>query len=80
MPRLPAPSRSPNDVGDAHEAVVNRNAEVVHGQAVAPQQHKVAQGVGVPRDITADGVLDRYVLVLKRAKKKKRAQRRGMRG
>lgn len=52
-------------MGDAHEAVVNGNAEVVHRQAVAPQQHKVTQGVGVPRDIPANGVLDRHVLVLK---------------
>ena len=58
-------------MGDAHEAVVNGHAEVVHGQAVAPQQHKVTQGVGVPRDITADGVLDRYVLVLKEQRRRR---------
>ncbi len=35
----------PDDVRDAHEAVVHRHAEVVHGQAVGAQQHKVAQRV-----------------------------------
>ncbi len=35
----------PDDVCDAHEAVVNRHAEVVHRQPVGAQQHKVTQCV-----------------------------------
>mmetsp|Transcript_7884 Transcript_7884/g.19695 ORF Transcript_7884/g.19695 Transcript_7884/m.19695 type:complete len:603 (-) Transcript_7884:9-1817(-) len=53
-----------DDVRDAHEAVVHRDAEVVHGVAVGAQQHKVAQRVGVPRDLAADDVADLDLLVL----------------
>jgi len=56
----------PDDVCDSHEAVVNGDAEVVHGQSTAPEKHKVTERVGVPGDLSSDGVLDRYVLGLMR--------------
>lgn len=54
----------PNDVCDAHEAVINSHTEVVHRQAIGPQQDEVTQCVGVPCHVTTDHVLDLHLLVL----------------
>ena len=57
---------TPDDVRDAHEAVINGNAEVVHGQSAAPEEDKVAERVCVPGNLSSDGVLDRNILGLLR--------------
>lgn len=52
-----------DDMGDAHERVIDGDAEVVDRQAVAPQNDKVAQVVGVEGDIAPDPVRDDHLLV-----------------
>ena len=63
---------TPDDVRDAHEAVINGDAEVVHGQSAAPEEDEVAKRVCVPGDLTSDGVLDRNILGLLRREANKK--------
>ena len=48
---------------DAHEGVVHGDAKVVDGQAVAAQDDKVSQGVGVELHLAPDSVRYDDVLV-----------------
>eukprot|EP00983_Pelagomonas_calceolata_P124048 1161066-Pelagomonas_calceolata.AAC.6 len=57
-------TRAPDNVRDLHQAIIDGNTEIVDGQTIGAQQHKISQGVGVPRHITPDGVLDGDLLVL----------------
>ena len=54
----------PDDMCDAHKAVVNGDTEVVYRETAAPQQDKVPERVSVPCNITSDGILDCDILGL----------------
>ena len=54
---------SPDDMADVHQAIINGHTEVVDRQAIAAQHHKVSQAVGVPADLSSDGVLDGHSLI-----------------
>ena len=51
---------STNDMADAHEGVIDGHAEVVDRQAIAAQDHKIAQRVGVPGDLRSSTRASHY--------------------
>ena len=57
-------------MSDPHQAVVDRNAEVVHRHPVGAKHHEVAEGVGVPRDLAANRILNGDDLVLTAARER----------
>mmetsp|Transcript_15232 Transcript_15232/g.43318 ORF Transcript_15232/g.43318 Transcript_15232/m.43318 type:complete len:397 (+) Transcript_15232:584-1774(+) len=58
---------STEDMCDLHGSVVDGHAEVVHWEAVGPQQDEIPKRVGVPFDLPPDNILDLDHLVLRHA-------------
>ena len=56
-------SHRSDDMCDAHEGIINGHAEVVHRQAIASEDHKVAQSVCVEPDIASNLIGNKHFLV-----------------